>query len=106
MVVLDINKTSVTEAPPDLTRAQSVLVVNLSYGSMKNAPAVFPLSEDMNIICSDIEFRTYLYLFIAKLLSACGDIFWLVTLKLHCYMLHFKTHGVTQNLYLSTTLGK
>lgn len=86
MLALDVNKTSVTEAPPRLTREQSVLVVDLSYGIMKNVPGVFTLSEDMNIIYSDTEFRieTYLYLFIAELLSACDGTFGLVTLKLHC----------------------
>lgn len=56
MVVCDVNKTSVTEAPPDLTREQSVLVINLSYGSMKSASGVFTVREDMNITISDIEF--------------------------------------------------
>jgi hypothetical protein len=45
MVVLDVNKTSVTDAPPDLTRQHSVLVINLLYGSMKSAPGVFTLSK-------------------------------------------------------------
>jgi hypothetical protein len=26
-----------------------------------------------------------------SIVFACGNVFWLVTLKLHCYVLHFKT---------------
>jgi hypothetical protein len=46
MVVLDVNKTSVTDAPSDLTREHSVLAINLPYGSMKSAPVVFTLSKE------------------------------------------------------------